>query len=77
MSARDWSPLGALESVQAVLDALIVERTDEAQPVMPMATISVTEDMATAMRMHAMGWKSVYHHEVLAYGLAPEDIRPC
>ena len=41
---------------------------------MPLATISVTEDMATSMRMHAMGWQSVYHHEVLAYGLAPEDI---
>ena len=74
MAARDWSPLGAIESVQAVLDALSVERTDEAQPVMPLATISVTEDMATAMRLHAMGWQSVYHHEVLAYGLAPEDI---
>jgi cellulose synthase (UDP-forming) len=56
MAARDWSPLGALESVQAVLDALSVERNDEAQPVMPLATISVTEDMATAMRMHALGW---------------------
>ena len=75
MSARDWSPLGALESVQAVLDALTVERTDEAQPVMPLATISVTEDMATAMRLHAMGWESVYHHEILAYGLAPEDLK--
>ncbi|MDQ0730632.1 glycosyltransferase family 2 protein [Arthrobacter sp. B1I2] len=75
MSARDWSPLGALESVQAVLDALTVERSDEAQPVMPLATISVTEDMATAMRMHAMGWESVYHHEILAYGLAPEDLK--
>ncbi|MET1064779.1 MAG: glycosyltransferase family 2 protein [Arthrobacter sp.] len=74
MSARDWSPLGAMESVQAVLDALSVERADEAQPVMPLATISVTEDMATSMRLHALGWKSVYHHEVLAYGLAPEDI---
>jgi cellulose synthase (UDP-forming) len=75
MSARDWSPLGALESVQAVLDALSVERNSEAQPVMPLDTISVTEDTATAMRMHAMGWESVYHHEILAYGLAPEDLK--
>ncbi|MET0979253.1 MAG: glycosyltransferase family 2 protein [Paeniglutamicibacter terrestris] len=74
LSAREWSPLGAMESVQAVLDALTVERTGEAQPLMPLATISVTEDMATAMRMHARGWQSVYHHEILAYGLAPEDI---
>jgi len=48
---------------------------DEAQPVMPLATISVTEDMATAMRLHALGWRTVYHHEVLARGLAPEDLR--
>ncbi|MEX5256826.1 glycosyltransferase [Kocuria arenosa] len=75
LSAREWSPLGALESVQAVLDAISVERGDEAQPVMPLATISVTEDMATAMRMHALGWRSVYHHEILALGLAPEDLK--
>jgi cellulose synthase (UDP-forming) len=41
---------------------------------MPMATLSVTEDMATCMRLHAMGWRSVYHHEVLARGLAPDDL---
>ncbi|SEJ39442.1 cellulose synthase (UDP-forming) [Arthrobacter sp. yr096] len=75
MSGRDWSPLGALESVHAVLDAISVERTDEAQPIMPLATISVTEDMATAMRLHGLGWKSVYHHEILALGLAPEDLK--
>ena len=49
-------------------------RSDEAQPIMPMATLSVTEDMATAMRLHSMGWKSAYHHEILAHGLAPEDL---
>jgi cellulose synthase (UDP-forming) len=42
---------------------------------MPMSTISVTEDMATAMRLHAAGWKTVYHDEILALGLAPEDLR--
>ena len=42
---------------------------------MPLARISVTEDMATAMRLHAAGWRSVYHHEILARGLAPEDLR--
>ncbi len=52
-----------------------VDREDEAQPLMPMSTVSVTEDMATAMRLHGSGWKSVYHDEVLAFGLAPEDLR--
>jgi cellulose synthase (UDP-forming) len=75
LSTSEWSPLGALESVQAVLEAISVERDEEAQPVMPLATISVTEDMATSMRMHGLGWKSVYHHEILAIGLAPEDLK--
>jgi len=40
----------------------------------PMATISITEDFATSIRLHALGWKSIYHGEVLARGLAPEDL---
>jgi cellulose synthase (UDP-forming) len=45
-----------------------------AMAMMPIATISVTEDMATAMRIHALGWTSVFHPRVLASGLAPEDL---
>jgi cellulose synthase (UDP-forming) len=41
---------------------------------LPLATVSVTKDMATCVRLHALGWHSVYHHEVLAHGLAPEDL---
>ncbi|MBM6405290.1 glycosyltransferase [Phycicoccus sp. CSK15P-2] len=74
LSDRDWSPLGAVESVRDLVRAVDVDRPDEAMPVMPMATISVTEDMATCMRLHSLGWRSVYHHEVLAHGLAPEDL---
>ena len=75
LADREWSPLGALESVRELVRAVDVDRADEAQPMMPLATVSVTEDMATCMRLHALGWKSVYHHEVLAHGLAPEDLR--
>lgn len=74
LTARELSPLGALSSVQRLLRSIDVDRDDEAQPLMPLATISVTEDMATSMRLHAMGWASVYHHETLADGLAPEDL---
>jgi cellulose synthase (UDP-forming) len=74
LSRSDMSPLGAISSVRALVDAVDVSRSDEAQPIMPMATLSVTEDMATAMRLHGLGWKSVYHHENLAHGLAPEDL---
>lgn len=40
------------------------------------ATETVTEDFHTAVRMHARGWKSVYHDEPLAYGLAPSTVTP-
>lgn len=54
-------------------ESLNLARSDEAIPVQALATISITEDMATAMRLHSNGWKSVFYPEVLAYGLAPED----
>ena len=74
LASRDLSPLGAIESVRVLLRSLDVDRDHEAQPLMPLATISVTEDMATSMRLHALGWRSAYHHELLAVGLAPEDL---
>lgn len=68
------APELAHEQTLTHLRSIDVDRADEAQPLMPLATISVTEDMATSMRLHAQGWKSVYHHELLAVGLAPEDL---
>ena len=35
------------------------------------STLSVTEDMETSIVLHGRGWRSRYHHETLAYGLAP------
>jgi cellulose synthase (UDP-forming) len=46
----------------------------EAIPINSLSVISVTEDTATALRLHAMGWESIFHGEILAYGLAPEDL---
>jgi cellulose synthase (UDP-forming) len=74
MSNRDMSPLGAIGAVKALMTGIDLDRSDEAVPVLPFSTVSVTEDMATAMRLHAQGWTSIYHHEVLAVGLAPEDL---
>jgi cellulose synthase (UDP-forming) len=71
MSTRDTSPLGSLTGILTGID---MDRADEAEPIQPLATVSITEDMATAMRLHSLGWTSVYHHEVLAVGLAPEDL---
>ncbi len=69
------SPLASIDTVARLLTSIDVYRHGEAQPIMPMSTISVTEDLATAMRLHARGWHSVYHHEILAVGMAPEDLR--
>lgn len=73
--ARDLSPLAAVEAVETLVRAIDVDRGGEAQAIMPLATISVTEDMATCMRLHTLGWHSAYHDEVLAHGLAPEDLQ--
>ncbi|MGN8026038.1 glycosyltransferase family 2 protein [Microbacterium sp. 22242] len=75
LATVELSPLGAVQAVTRLLDVLRIDRGHEAQPVLPLATISVTEDMATAMQLHSLGWRSVYHHEILAHGLAPEDLR--
>ncbi len=74
LAQRSWSPLAAIDAVRVLIESVDADRSGEAQAVMPMATISVTEDMATCMRLHALGWESAYHHEKLADGLAPEDL---
>jgi cellulose synthase (UDP-forming) len=37
-------------------------------------TESLTEDLHTSLRLHARGWKTVYHNERLAYGIAPQTL---
>ena len=37
------------------------------------ATETATEDIHTSVRLHQRGWRSVYHNEVLARGLAASD----
>ncbi len=47
---------------------------DEFELVGGVSSASITEDMNTAMRLHSAGWKSIYHNELLAEGLAPDDL---
>jgi cellulose synthase (UDP-forming) len=35
---------------------------------------TITEDILTSMRLHANGWRSLYHNEILAVGVAPGDL---
>jgi cellulose synthase (UDP-forming) len=38
------------------------------------ATGTVTEDLHTTVRLHARDWKTVYHDQVLAFGIAPQTL---
>lgn len=38
------------------------------------ATETVTEDIHTTIRLHGRGWKTIFHDEVLAYGIAPQTL---
>lgn len=37
---------------------------------------TITEDLHTSIRLHKQGYRSLYHPEALAFGLAPPFIRP-
>jgi cellulose synthase (UDP-forming) len=50
-------------------------RLEEFELIGGVSSLSITEDMNTAMRLHAAGWQSAYHNEVLAEGLAPDDLQ--
>lgn len=39
-----------------------------------LATETVTEDIHTSIRLHRRGWRTVFHNEVLAHGLAAGDV---
>lgn len=67
-------PDHVVDDLHRTMDSVDVSRIDQALAIQPINTATVTEDMATAMHLHAMGWESVYHHEVLVEGLAPDDL---
>ena len=56
-----WCGTGAVLRVSALRD------------VGGVATDTITEDIHTTIRMHRKGWRTVYHNEVLARGLAASD----
>ncbi len=39
------------------------------------ATETITEDIHTSIRLHARGYKIIYHDELLAYGIAPQTLK--
>lgn len=40
------------------------------------AVDTITEDLDTSLRIHRRGWRTVYHAESLAFGVAPADVVP-
>jgi cellulose synthase (UDP-forming) len=59
--AAFWCGTGAVVRVAALAD------------VGGVATDTITEDIHTTIRLHRRGWRTVYHNEVLARGLAASD----
>jgi len=52
----------------------IVYRTEALRDVGGFNEKSVTEDFATALRLHLKRWKSLYYNYVSVYGLGPESL---
>jgi cellulose synthase (UDP-forming) len=52
-----------------------VLRVEALRSVGGVATGTVTEDIHTTMRLHRAGWKTIYHNEVLARGIAARTAR--
>ncbi len=50
-----------------------IVRTAALRAVGGAATETITEDIHTTIRFHRAGWKTIYHNEVLARGLAADD----
>ncbi len=48
-----------------------VLRVDALRSVGGIATDSVSEDLLTTLRLHSKGWRTIFHNESLAHGLAP------
>ena len=53
-----------------------VVRRSALQQVGGFATETVTEDLHTSLRLHKAGYRSVYHAESLAFGIAPGNVAP-
>jgi cellulose synthase/poly-beta-1,6-N-acetylglucosamine synthase-like glycosyltransferase len=61
VNAAFWCGTGAVVRVEAL------------RQVGGVATDTITEDIHTTIRLHRRGWRTVYHNEVLARGLAAGD----
>ncbi len=75
LSSMQFSPLAAMQQVTALVRAIDVDRPNEALPVNPVSSVSITEDMETSMLLHSIGWGSVFHREILCRGMATEDLK--
>jgi cellulose synthase (UDP-forming) len=53
-----------------------VMRRSALQAIGGFATGSVTEDLHTSIKLHKKGYRSVYHAEALAFGIAPANLVP-
>ena len=50
-----------------------IVRREALEEIGGVATDSITEDFLTSIRLNSKGWKIKYHHEALAFGIAPQS----
>lgn len=51
-----------------------IVRRDALEEIGGVATESITEDFLTSIKLNSKGWNIKYHHEVLAFGIAPQSL---
>jgi len=52
----------------------VMYRREAVQSIEGFSTWNLVEDLHTSMRLHAKGWRSIYHNYPLSVGTAPQDI---
>lgn len=52
----------------------VIFRVQALESVGGMDESSITEDFATSLKMHTLGWRSTYMNHVCAFGMGPQDL---
>jgi cellulose synthase (UDP-forming) len=52
----------------------VVWRLEAIHSIGGFSTWNIVEDLTTSYNLHAAGWHSAYHNEIMTVGLSPEDI---
>ncbi|MCE5289596.1 MAG: glycosyltransferase [Nocardiaceae bacterium] len=72
---HEFSPLAAITSIQSLAHAIDLEPGSAGPAPHATGSSEVTDQFTVSMRLHAAGWRSAYHREVLAHGQADWNLQ--